>query len=194
MSKTNGMSDYDLGDIKRVDDLRSVWKHEASDFTRWLAEEENLNLLSKAVGMEKRIKLVEIESRVGNFSVDILAKDELTQTNVVIENQLEPTDHNHLGKVITYASGVDAQVAIWIVKKASEEHQHAIDWLNEHTDDSLAFFLVQVELWQIDDSKKAPRFEVISKPNEWAKVAKQSVNRKRLILEQLYFLWRNIFR
>ena len=173
MSKTNSMSDYDLGDIKRVDDLRSVWKHEASDFTRWLAEEENLKLLSEAVGM--RIRLVETEASVGSFSVDILAEDEDTQTKVVIENQLEPTNHDHLGKVITYASGVDARVAIWIVREAREEHQRAIDWLNEHTDDSLAFFLVQIELWQIDDSKKAPRFEVISKPNEWAKAAKQSV-------------------
>ena len=173
MSKTNGMSDYDLGDIKRVDDLRSVWKHEASDFTRWLADEENLNLLSEAVDM--RIRLVETEASVGSFSVDILAEDELTQTKVVIENQLEPTNHDHLGKVITYASGVDARVAIWIVREAREEHQRAIDWLNEHTDDSLAFFLVQIELWQIDNSKKAPRFEIISKPNEWAKAAKQSV-------------------
>ena len=174
MSKTNSMSDYDLGDIKRVDDLRSVWKHEASDFTRWLAEEENLKLLSEAVGM--RIRLVETEASVGSFSVDILAEDEDTQTKVVIENQLEPTNHDHLGKVITYASGVDARVAIWIVREAREEHQRAIDWLNEHTDDSLAFFLVQIELWQIDDSKKAPRFEIISKPNEWAKAAKQSVS------------------
>ena len=168
------MADYDLGDIKRVDDLRSVWKHEASDFTRWLAEEENLKLLSEAVGM--RIRLVETEASVGSFSVDILAEDEDTQTKVVIENQLEPTNHDHLGKVITYASGVDARVAIWIVREAREEHQRAIDWLNEHTDESLAFFLVQIELWQIDDSKKAPRFEIISKPNEWAKAAKQSVS------------------
>ena len=187
MSKTNGMADYDLGDIKKVDNLQSVWPHEAYNFTRWLAEEENLNLLSEAVGMEKRIKLVETESRVGNFSVDILAKDEDTQTNVVIENQLKPANHDHLGKVITYASGVNARVAIWIVKEAGEEHRRAIDWLNEHTDESLAFFLVQIELWQIDDSKKAPRFEVISKPNEWAKAAKRSVNRKRLWTSYTFF-------
>src|SRR5690606_30632734 len=87
---------------------------------------------------------------------------------------LESTDHDHLGKIITYASGLDANVVIWVVKDAREEHRQAIDWLNEHTDEDLAFFLLQIELWQIEDSPLAPKFEVISKPNDWAKTIKQS--------------------
>ena len=168
MSKTNGMADYDLGEIKRVG-LREVWTDYEPSFSKWLAEEENLRLLGEVIGVE--IRLVKTEASVGDFSVDILAEtgDESKPTKIVIENQLERTDHTHLGQVITYASGVDAGIAVWVVKKAREEHRRAIDWLNEHTNDSLAFFLLQVELWQIDGSRPAPKFEIISKPNKWAK-------------------------
>jgi len=161
-----------LSRIKRVE-LRNAWKHEATDFTSWLAMEENLRLLGDEIGIE--IRLVQTEATVGKFNVDILAEEENTGHKIVIENQLESTNHDHLGKIITYASGVDAKIVIWVVKEAREEHRQAIDWLNEHTDEDLLFFLVQIELWQIADSPMAPKFEIISKPNDWAKVIRQSI-------------------
>ena len=165
------MAEYDLSEIKAVE-LRDVWPNEARNFTKWLAEEDNLRLLGDAV--EIQIGSAKTEASVGNFSVDILARNEERKTNVVIENQLELTNHDHLGKLITYASGYNAREVIWIVREARDEHRHAIDWLNEHTDSELNFFLVRMELWQIDNSRPAPRFEVISRPNEWAKATKQS--------------------
>lgn len=110
-----------LGKIERIDDLRTIWPHEANDFSKWLAQEENLALLSEAVGID--IVLEERESAVGGFSVDIFASEEGTGRKIIIENQLEETNHDHLGKIITYASGKEAQVIIWIVKRARDEHK-----------------------------------------------------------------------
>ena len=159
------MAVNNLGKIKKIV-LRKAWNHEASDFTNWLAEEDNLRLLSDGIGVD--IKLIKTEAAVGRFNVDILAEEENTgnKNKIVIENQLEATNHDHLGKIITYASGFDANMVIWVVKEAREEHRQAIDWLNEHTDEDLAFFLVQIELWQIDESRFAPKFEIVSKPND----------------------------
>lgn len=171
------MAGSNLGRIKKVE-LRKAWSHEASDFTNWFAEEENLRLLSDEIGVD--IKLIQTEATVGRFNVDILAEEENTGNKIVIENQLEATNHDHLGKIITYASGFDASMVIWVVKEARDEHRQAIDWLNEHTDEDLAFFLIQVELWQIGDSPFAPKFEIISKPNDWAKTVKQSVGSSRV--------------
>lgn len=115
------------------------------------------------------IELEERESSVGDFNVDIYAKEEGSGRKIIIENQLEETNHDHLGKIITYASGKGAEVIIWIVKGARDEHRQAIEWLNQHTDSEIAFFLVEIELWQIDDSLLAPKFNVVEKPNDWAK-------------------------
>lgn len=160
-----------LGKIERVMDLREVWKHEAKDFSTWLAEEENLQLLSDSIGID--IVSEELESSVGNFSVDILAIDQSTGRKVIIENQLEDTNHDHLGKIITYASGKDAKVIIWIVKRARDEHRQAIEWLNQHTDEELGFFLLEIELWKIGNSEPAPKFNVVVRPNDWAKIEKK---------------------
>jgi hypothetical protein len=159
-----------LGVLKKIEDLRSVWKHEERDFSTWLAQEENLSLLSSEVGLD--IVLEERESSVGGFSVDILAYEEGTERKIIIENQIEDTNHDHLGKIITYAAGKDAEVIIWIVKRARDEHRQAIAWLNSHTDDNIAFFLIELELWQIGDSLPAPKFQVVAKPNDWAKAMK----------------------
>ncbi len=150
--------------------LREVWGHEATDFTSWLAEPENLDLLSEEIGVD--IKLVQTEANVGRFNVDILAEEESSGKKIIIENQLEDTNHDHLGKIITYASGYDAKIIIWIVRDIREEHQKAIEWLNEHTDEHTSFFLIKLELWQIEGSNPAPKFEVIVSPNEWAKAIK----------------------
>lgn len=159
-----------LGRLEKINDLRTIWKHEAKDFTPWLAKEENLSLLSETIGID--IVLEEQESNVGDFSVDLYAIEEGTGRRIIIENQLEDTNHDHLGKIITYASGKDAEVIIWIVRKARDEHKKAIEWLNEHTDEKFAFFLIEIEVWKINNSEPAPKFNVVESPNVWAKSLK----------------------
>lgn len=166
-----------LAQLKRVD-LRKIWRHEASEFTKWLAKKENLGLLSDEIGIE--ISLVQTEASVGKFHVDILAEEENTGRKIVIENQLESTNHDHLGKLITYAAGFDAEIIIWIVKDVRDEHKQAIDWLNEHTDEQANFFAIKMEVWQISDSPFAPKFQVISQPNDWAKAVKTSSTKSGL--------------
>lgn len=169
--------DKPLGKIVKMD-LRTAWKNEEYDFSAWLAEQDNLAMLSEEIGIE--IRLVKTEAEVGKFSLDILAEEEATGRKIIIENQLETTNHDHLGKIITYAAGYDADIVIWIFKEIREEHRQAIDWLNENTGENIAFFAVKLELWQIDNSAPAPKFQVISSPNEWAKVLKQSGNKNEL--------------
>lgn len=160
-----------LGKLKEIKDLRKVWPHEALDFTPWLAQEENLALLADAVGLE--ITVDETESSVGDFNVDIYATETGTDRKIIIENQLEDTNHDHLGKLITYASGKSADIVIWVVKRAREEHRSAIEWLNNHTDENIAFFLLEIKLYQIGNSDIAVKFEVVEKPNDWTKEIKR---------------------
>ncbi len=174
-----------LGKLEKIEDLRSVWKNEANDFTPWLAKEENLRLLSDTIGID--ISLEERESPVGGFSVDLYATEEGTGRKIIIENQLEETNHDHLGKLITYASGKNADVVIWIVRYARDEHKQAIEWLNQHTDDEIAFFLVEIELWRIDNSEPAVKFSVVERPNDWARAMKRSVNLTETANLQLEF-------
>jgi len=168
--------------------LREVWGHEALDFTNWLALEENINLLSEAIGID--IKPIQTEAGVGRFNVDLLAEEEATGRKIIIENQLENTNHDHLGKIITYVSGYDAEIIIWIVREFREEHQRAVEWLNEHTDENISFFLLKIKLWKIEGSNPAPKFEIIVSPNEWAKVIKTAQTNNTLTdtkLTQLEF-------
>lgn len=160
-----------LGTLKEITDLklREVWPHEALNFTPWVAE--NVELLGDAVGLD--ITVNETESSVGDFNVDIYASETGTDRKIIIENQLEDTDHGHLGKLITYASGKDADVVIWVVKHAREEHKAAIEWLNNHTDDKIGFFLCEIKLFQIDNSQIAPSFSVVERPNNWTKEIKK---------------------
>jgi hypothetical protein len=116
-------------------DLRELWKHEALDFTKWLSEPDNLEILSDEIGIG--VELVQTEANIGRYNVDILAQEENTGRKIIIENQLETTDHSHLGQLITYAAGLEAEYIVWLVREAREEHQQAVDWLNEHTDDKL---------------------------------------------------------
>ena len=167
-----------LGKLKRVDDLRKVWPHEARDFTNWLARPENLAILSEEISID--IILKKTEANVGRFNVDILAEEENSNRKIIIENQLEATNHDHLGKIITYASGYDAEIIIWIVKDVRDEHKQAVDWLNEHTDEKINIFIIKMELWQIGNSAMAPKFQIISEPNDWAKAIKQSAQSQDL--------------
>ncbi len=143
--------------------LRDIWPNEAKDFTPWLAE--NIKALSNALGFE--LEVIDTEVRVGDFFLDILAEDVRTKRAVIIENQLTPSDHGHLGQLITYASGFEAFIIIWIAETIRDEHMDAIDWLNQRTDPDTQFFAVEVEGLQIDDSKPAPNFKPIVFPNEW---------------------------
>lgn len=166
-----------IGKLSKVD-LREIWKNEEYDFSGWLAQEENLVQLSDEIGVS--IRLLEKEAGVGKYSLDILAEEEGTGRKIIIENQLEKTDHDHLGKIITYAAGHDASIVIWIFKDITEEHRSAIDWLNENTSEDRLFFAVRIEAWRINNSDPAPKFQVICKPNEWAKVVKHSAESKDL--------------
>lgn len=168
------MTKIELSRLKEISDLRSVWPHEASDFTPWLAQEKNIEYLANVIGLE--ITVEEKESSIGEFSADILAKETGTNRRIIIENQLENTNHDHLGKIITYAAGKNASYVVWIVKHAREEHKAAIEWLNENTTDDIGFFLCEIKLYQIDDSKIAPMFVAVSTPNGWKKEQKRLEN------------------
>lgn len=159
-----------IGRFKKVA-LREIWKHEALDFTNWLADENNLSLLSEELGIE--LVNAQTEVSVGKFAVDILAEDDRSH-KVIIENQLEATNHDHLGKIITYAAGLQAETIIWVVSRARQEHEQAINWLNENTTESANFFLIQLEAWKIDTSAPAPKFNIIAKPNDWAKTIRST--------------------
>ena len=163
---TSGQS---LSKLERVP-LREAWRHEAGDFTPWLAQEENLDALAEALGLSE-LELVATEHWVGDFKLDILCTDGDRQ--VIIENQLAETDHRHLGQILAYAAGVGARTVIWVAESFRPEHIAALQYLNDNTTDDLRFFGVQIELWRIGDSPLAPKFEIVAKPNDWAKSGRE---------------------
>jgi hypothetical protein len=150
-----------------------AWDSEATGFTPWLANEKNLQLLSETIGID--LELDSQERSVGPFRADILCKDAATDHWVLIENQLERTDHTHLGQLLTYAAGLQAVTIVWVAERFTDEHRAALDWLNEATSDEFNFFGLEIELWQIGDSEIAPKFNVISHPNEWSRRIRDSV-------------------
>lgn len=162
------MNKKNLGKIKSVD-LRVVFQNEATDFTPWL--ENNIEQLSETIGIE--ISDVKREGGVGNFSCDLIGIEANSENKVIIENQLEQTNHDHLGKIITYASGVSAKYVIWIAKKIREEHQKALEWLNENASE-VSFFGIEVSAITIDKSKPALSFRLVIEPNTWSKEVKQA--------------------
>jgi len=151
---------------------REVWKHEALDFTRWLAKEENISVLCEE--LEINLENVKPEAAAGRYNVDLVADDIDTKRKVIIENQLEPTDHKHLGQLLTYASAYDASIIIWVVTDYTEEHRQAIDWFNRNISENISFFLVQIEVYKIGESDPAPKFNIICEPNNWGKAVKKS--------------------
>lgn len=158
-----------LGHLEQVD-VREYWVHEASEFTPWLAHAENIVLLGKAIGLDLQVETV--EKSVGPFRADILCRDTTTGRYVLIENQLERTDHGHLGQLMTYAAGLDAATVIWVAPRFTEEHRAALDWLNRITVPGFDFFGLEIELWKIGDSPLAPKLNLVSQPNDWAKTVK----------------------
>lgn len=161
-----------LGRMTRVD-LNEIWRTEAQHFTPWLASEENLALLSETLGLDLEHEAT--EKSVGPFRADILCKDLNDGSWVLIENQLGRTDHAHLGQLLTYAAGLKTVTIVWIAANFTDEHRATLDWLNAITEEDFRFFGLEVELWRIGDSPAAPKFNVVSKPNEWSK----SVSRGR---------------
>jgi hypothetical protein len=163
-------------------EARTAWGHEAHDFTPWLAD--NLERLSDAIGV--KLEFTAREHLVGRFSADIIARSVLDDRIVLIENQLEWSDHKHLGQIMTYLAGTDAKIIVWIAPFFCDEHLSAIKWLNEHSHDEFAFFAVKLRIVRIGDSPLAPLFEVLEKPNNWerslsAEVRSQGVSEATLV-------------
>lgn len=155
-----------FGRLERVTSIREYWPGEAQHFTPWLASPENITLVGEAIGVE--LEVMQAEANVGPFRADILCKDTLNGHFVLIENQLERTDHIHLGQLLTYAAGLDAVTIVWVATSFTDEHRAALDWLNRMTVESANFFGLEIELWRIGDSLVAPKFNVVSKPNDWS--------------------------
>ena len=168
------MNPLTLGRLEKID-LREIWSSEAVDFTLWLARPENLEVLASALGLELEVEAQEKE--VGPFRADILCKNLDSDSWVLIENQLERTDHTHLGQLLTYAAGLQAVTIIWVAARFSEEHRASLDWLNEITDERFRFFGLEVELWKIGSSPAAPKFNVVSKPNDWTRSVSKAARR-----------------
>jgi hypothetical protein len=114
------------------------------------------------------------EKPVGRFSADILCKEVGADRWVLIENQLEKTDHSHLGQLLTYAAGLSAVTIVWVAANFTDEHRAALDWLNQITDETVRFFGLEVELWRIGTSSPAPKFNIIAKPNDWSRSVAQA--------------------
>lgn len=167
----------ELGIIKKLD-IRQVWKNETNDFTPWLVEEENIERLSQAIGIELEVENTEVP--VGPYYAYILARNTMTEQYVVIENYLDKINHDHLGKAITYAAVLDAKAVVWIAREFTEEHKKAIDWLNNNSTEDISYFGVVLELWQIDDSKPAVQFNVISSSSQTFKKSTITKSKKDL--------------
>lgn len=168
------MNAPNLSRLEQVD-VRTIWTSEASDFTPWLATETNLTLLGDAIGLE--LELEAQEKSVGPFRADILCKDLATGAWVLIENQLERTDHTHLGQLLTYAAGLEAVTIVWVAPRFTDEHRAALDWLNKVTAEGVNFFGLEIELWRISDSPVAPKFNIVSQPNDWSKTVSEGARR-----------------
>jgi hypothetical protein len=162
-----------LARIEKVNP-RDIWKHEALDFTQWLAKEDNISILCEE--LEINLQNIKSEASAGRYNVDIVADDIDNKRKVIIENQLEPTDHKHLGQLLTYASAYDASIIIWVVTDYTEEHRQAIDWFNRNISETISFFLVQIEVYKIGGSDPAPKFNIICEPNNWGKNVKSTVS------------------
>lgn len=181
------MSTPHLSRLERVP-VRDCWQDEARDFTPWLAGDDNIALLGETIGIDLEVQ--EQEARVGPFRADILCRDTATDSLVLIENQLERTDHTHLGQLFTYAAGLNAVTVIWIAQRFTDEHRAALDWLNRITHEGFHFFGIEIELWRIGDSNLAPKFSLVSNPNDWSKtvraVAGPSTTERALMYREIW--------
>ena len=172
-------------------DLHEAWINEARDFTPWLAREENIGLLADTIGLELEVEAQ--EQRVGPFRADILCREKTPTANpVLIENQLDWTDHTHLGQLLTYAAGLRAVTIVWVAARFTDEHRAALDWLNDITDESVNFFGLEIELWQIGDSLPAPKFNVVCKPNDWPPDTSEGLGEARKFYLEYWTAFRDV--
>ncbi len=170
-----------LGRLEKVE-LRKEWPDEARDFTPWLAQEQNIVLLGEAIGLELEVRGT--EQAVGPFRADIVCRvvgyssdEDDNDSLLLIENQFGNSDHDHLGKLLTYASGLDTVTVVWVSETITDEHRTALDWLNKITDERFNFFGLEIELWKIGESPVAPKFNIVSQPNDWARRVAESARR-----------------
>ena len=173
-----------LGILKNRN-VREIWGHEAYDFTKWLSKSENISQLLDEISVSA--ENIKTEDAAGRFNVDITADEVETGKKIIIENQLEATDHKHLGQLLTYASSFDASIIVWVVADYREEHKQAIDWFNDNISNKISFFLVKIEMWQIGESEPAPKFHVISEPNDWLKTVRDSSASRKLTETKLAY-------
>ena len=179
-----------LSRLEEITDLRAIWKNEAKDFTEWLAKEDNINLLAESTGLEMSAE--ETQSPVGKFHVDILASESGTNRRIIIISNFSQTDDSGLGRLITLAAGKNADVIIWIVRNAQEEHKAAVEWLNSRTRSNTGIFLCEIKLFRIGNSEPAVKFEVISRPNNWQKEVRK-ISEDASDIEKLRFDYWNAF-
>lgn len=165
-----------LGQLEQLN-LEAIWPNEAQDFTPWLAREENLRLLGEELGLSLERATEEVP--VGPFVADILCRDMADGSWVVIENQIKRTDHGHLGQLLTYAAGLDAKAIVWVAASFTDQHRAALDWLNDVTSDEISFLGVEIQVWRIGSSDPAPRFNVVSKPNDWSRSVRETARREQ---------------
>lgn len=162
-----------IGRLQRVP-VRSVWPHEANDFTPWLLE--NADVLTDVLGLDVELKAA--EHAVGGFSLDLIGEESITEAVVIVENQLEESDHTHLGQILTYAGGTDAKHIVWVAPSFRPEHRKALEWLNERTDEETRFFAVKIEVVSIGDSSPAPLLSLVVQPNDWGKIVRRTTGRQ----------------
>lgn len=146
-------------------DLREVWPHEADDFTPWLAKPKHLSWLGETLNME--LSGAECEVNVGQFRADIMCLNTIDDSRVVIENLLRQSDHDHLGKVLTYGLGLEARTLVWVAENFTNEHLAVINRLNAMTDENFQFFGVEVKVAKITDSLYGVQFNIVAKPDDW---------------------------
>lgn len=152
----------ELGRLQHLDP-RTVWPHEAHDFTPWLLE--SADVLAEALGID--IELTAAEHPVGGFALDLVGRDLTNNCVLIVENQLTATDHGHLGQLLTYAAGTDARTVVWLAPSFREEHRQALDFLNELGGEATRFFGVEITVVRIGDSEPAPLFKLRAQPNDW---------------------------
>src|SRR4051812_23743868 len=179
-----------LGRIEWLDDIRSVWRDEALTFTPWLLA--NADLLGEALGI--RVYLERTEHAVGGFRLDLIGRDLDHDARLIVENQIEQSDHTHLGQLLTYAAGTDASTIVWIARTFRDEHRTALDWLNEHTGEDVRFFGVVIRALRIGGSLPAPFFELVAKPNDWQKSVRTTTQAQQTVSDERYrTLWAPLY-
>lgn len=181
----DAMSESSLPTLGRLTPVppREVWPHEAHSFTPWLLK--NVDVLGDLLGMDLALEVA--EHPVGGFSLDLMGREETTGEVVIVENQLETSDHGHLGQILTYAAGTDPTTIVWVAASFRPEHRAAIDWLNARTDEHTRFFGVELGVVRIGQSEPAPSFRLVAQPNDWEKTIRAATTQAEATGKQVLY-------